>query len=354
MRVERWILPAVAVFLIGCGSGRSDFATEHAAQLTISLGEAATLALPSPSMAQVYYPAGTFGEEVIVMLGDQLLRTDASWRYFPTVNQAAITEQNTAQMEEDHIGDLWGALVVNTPADVQFHRDVTVRFSPTDTADLQSGETYVVYRFDFQSDTADSDLAPRWLRWGNDVVATVVAGGAYAEATLPTTDFYGYVGSLAIFKGQTAAALAGTEQTTRIYGKVINSSGAGIATDVGIYVTIGGRQYPAGLEDPNARTPVNVSHPFIEGQVISVPNTVDSDADGLFEMLIPDRLIGQFVHLEFGTESAAYQTQYDFDLLAQTADPDNSQALVLLAQTTNMVIWYGENKLRSLPVLGAN
>jgi len=354
MRVIRWIMPVVAVFLLGCGAGQSDFTAEHAAQLTIPVNQGATLALPAPSTAQVSFPPDTFSEEVIVMLGDQLLRTDASWRYFPTVDQAAITDQNAAQLETAHAGDVYAALVVNTPADVMFNRDVTVRFAPYETAALQSGESYAVYRFDFQSDSADSSIQPRWNRWGNDVVATVVAGGAYAEATLPTTGFYGLIGSLAIFKGHTAAALAAPEQTTRIYGKVVNESGNGIASDVGLYLTIGGRQYPAGLDAPYGRTPVGVAHPFLDGQLITARNTVDSDSDGLFEMILPDRLIGQFVHLEFGTESAAYQTQLEFNLLDQDADPDNSQALVLLEETANMVIWYGENKAVSLPVLAAN
>lgn len=354
MRVTRWIMPVVALFLLGCGSGTSDFSAEHAAQFTVLPDEAAVVALPAPSTAQASFPAGTFGEQVVVLLGDQLLRTDASWRYFPTVDPNAITAENEAQIQAAHEGDIYAGLVVNTPADELFSHDITVRFDPFENADMQPGEHYAVYRFDFEGDRLNSPVAPRWNRWGNDTIATVDDSGAYAEATLPTAGFRGYIGTIALFKGQTDEALAATEQQTRIYGKVVDASGNGIHTDIGIYLTVGGREYPAGLDAPNGRAPIGVPHPFLSGQTITALNTVESDNDGLFTMIIPDRLIGQFVHLEFGTEFAAHQTQEFFNLLEPASDPEDPAAPVMVDETMNLVIWYGENDVISLPVVSAN
>jgi hypothetical protein len=354
MRVTGWIMPAVAMFALGCGSGTSDFSSEHAAQIAVLPDEAAVIALPAPSTAQASFPAGTFSEQVVVLLGDQLLRTDASWQYFPTVDPNSITADNETQMKTAHEGDIYSALVVNTPADELFSHDITVRFDPYENAAMQPGEQYVVYRFDFEGDRFNSVLRPRWNRWGNDTVATVAASGAYAEAALPTDGFRGYIGAIALFKGHTATALAASEQTTRIYGKVVNSSGVGIHTDIGLYLTVGGREYPAGLDAPNGRAPIGLPHPFISGQEITELNTVESDNDGMFEMIIPDRLIGQFVHLEFGHEFAAHLTQEYLNLLDPAANPDNPAATVLVDETMNLVVWYGENKVISLPVTSAN
>lgn len=350
MRVIRLIMVLAACVLLGCGGGESDFSAEHAAQLSITANLQATLALPEPSTAQAFFPAGTFDQDVIALLGDQLLRTDASWRYFPTVDQNAITDGNAAQMEADHQGDIYAALVINTPADVLFNQDIVVRFDPFENAIFVPGESYVVYRFDFQDEYAE--IPPRWTRWGNDASAVVETFGSYAQATLPTTGFRGYIGSIAIFKGHTDTALAATEQQTRIYGKVVDAAGNGVRADVGLYQTVGGTQYPAGLDAPNGRAPIGIPHPVLKDQTIFELNTVESDIDGLFEMIIPDRLIGQLVHLEFGHEFAAFSTQEEFNLLDPSADPDNPAARILLSDTANMVIWYGENNVISLPVAG--
>jgi len=348
MRYYSWLCILLIAALIGCGSGNDDFLTEDSGQWTVTANQAATLSLAAPSLAQVQIPAGTFGEDTIIMLGDDLLREDGSWRYFPTVDQSAITEANEDAMGEAHADDVLAGLVVNTPADAYFANNITVRFDIRDEVTVTAGDVYVVYRFDHQDD--NDDIEPRWYRWGNDTFATVDAGGETATAVLPTAEMRGYIGSLAIFAGLVETIMEPSEQDTVVRGRVVDGNGNGVATDVGMYIPIGGLLYPVNLPVGSAEVPVNVPHPVRDNVIITERNTLRTGADGLFEFLIPDKLIGQYVALKFGTESQIYEEQDEFDLLVPGADPSNPGSLVLLSETENMVIWYGTNSLISRPV----
>ncbi|MBN2081348.1 hypothetical protein JW859_03980 [bacterium] len=348
MRYYSWLCLLLMAVLISCGAGNDDFLTEDSGQWTVAANQAATLSLADPSRAQVQIPANTFNEETIIMLGDDLMRQDGSWRYFPTVDQSAITTANEDAMAAEHEDDVLAGLVVNTPADAYFFNDITVRFDIRDDVALTAGDSYVVYRFDHQDDT--QDIEPRWYRWGNDTFATVDVGALTATAVLPTEDMRGYIGSLAIFAGLTETIMEPSEQDTVVRGRVVDSNGNGVATDVGMYIPIGGLEFPVDLPVGSAEVPVNVPHPVTENALITERNTVRSGADGLFEFLIPDKLIGQYVAIKFGTESQIYKEQDNFDLLVPGADPSSPSAQVLLSDTENLVIWYGTNSLVSRPV----
>ena len=120
-----------------------------------------------------------------------------------------------------------------------------------------------------------------------------------------------------------------------------------MATDVGLYIVVGSKKYPADVD--NGRVPT-LPDPNNSSLSIANANTVDSQADGSFTITIPENLIGQFISLEFGEESTAYQMQDYFDWL-QPGDDFTAPALVpILEETPHMVIWYGENTVRSYPV----
>ena len=208
------------------------------------------------------------------------------------------------------------------------------------------GEKYAVYRFDYQED--EDLLAPRWNRWG-DTIATIDATGNFATAALPTTELIGFVGSLAIFDSHTVDALPAVEPTV-IAGRVLAAGGGGLATDVGLYAMVGAERHP--VDVLNGRAPA-LPDPFNEGLDITKTNTVDSAADGSFTIEIPDCLIGQYIALEFGHETAGHQLQDTYNVLDPSEDLDDPDPVLVLAETENMVIWYGENKVVSEPVEAA-
>jgi hypothetical protein len=321
------ILMALAMTCAGCGSRNTDFIADNSAQQSVSFGEAATLTLLSGASLEIL--AGTYAQEVIIMLSDLLVSFDSDATYFPTI----------AQDPEDIIA----GLVVNTPADTLATLNLHVTFAFRDGVTVTPGAQYAVYRFDHQGD--ERQITPRWNRWGS-TIATVNATGTLATATLPTTDFRGYVGSLGLFVGHTVDVLPAVTPTT-ITGVVRADGGGNLATDVGLYIVVGAKKYAAAVT--NGRVPV-LPDPNNDSLSITHANTVDSLADGSFTIAIPENLIGQFISLEFGTESTAHQLQDYFDWLEPADDVDAPAMTPVLVETPHMVIWYGENKVRSYPV----
>lgn len=318
---------AVLLLLIGCTVSEDDFTTETMAQQTVSAGEELTIELADPAQSQLHFPAGTFAEDVVVLFSDQLLGVDSDWRYFPTVDPAAVaaaTEDELKILATQHDEDQVSGVVINTPAHIEFQQNIQVRFEFADGLAPPEGTQFAIYRFDFQDDP-DSTTA-HWSRWGSNV-AVVDDTGSRADATLTTNEFRGYIGSLALFIGLTADLLENPVGYTTITGHVIDQGNAGVATDVLLYLLIGSVEYDTGF---NLAT--------------------TSDTDGLFTVTVPDQLIGQFVRLVFGRADAGVIEVDTFNLL----DPDDSLAQpalpYLLTETQSMVIWYGDNKVISFPV----
>jgi hypothetical protein len=313
--------------LISCGGGESDFTGEHTAQKTLEAGEGDTISVPGGAFVQIL--ADTYARAVTVMFSDLLAHADGDARYYPTGTEDPQ--------------DLIAGVVINTPADAVALEDMSVQFAVREGVSVTPGTEYAVYRFDYQED--EELLSPRWNRWG-DTMATIDGTGNFASATIPTSDLIGFVGSLAIFEGLTVAALPAVEPTV-ISGRVEAAGGGGLATDVGLYAMVGAEKHA--VDVLNGRAPA-LPDPFNEGEDIAAENTVDSAADGSFTIEIPECLIGQYIALEFGHESAGHQLQELFNVLDPAEDLDAAEPLLLLAGTENMVIWYGENKVISEPV----
>lgn len=295
-----------------CGGGNDDFSSMNLLQETIEADQAASLQIESGGRLDI--PAGTFDEETVVIFSNYFTGTDSNFSRFPTATPA--------------VDDLLAGMVVNTPVDVLFHNNITLQFqevqlinSAASISALTVGKRYRVYRFDFENAV--------WNQWGS-TVATVEAGGETAVATLPTAGMRGFIGSLALFEGLEDT---GSVTPTVISGTVRDSSGGPVATDVALYLNIGGIRFPVAVN--NGRIP-DVTY---EGNVdAEIANTVDSAADGSFTMQLGDALIGQLVSIDFGLEDPAWSTQQSFDLLAP-ATP--------LSEVETFVVRYGENNLQS-------
>jgi hypothetical protein len=177
-------LCAVAWLLAGCGDANDDFTGTNIVQRTVRKSTAETLTLAAGDSLTV--PADTFDRDTVVLFADVFTGTDAIATNFPT----------TAKLP----ADLLAGVVINTPVDRTFHQNLPLTFDILEDGEtrfpaaLTAGVKYVVYRFDFDALT--------WTPWGT-TVATVSSDGHSASTTLPTTDFTGFIGSLALFAGKT-------------------------------------------------------------------------------------------------------------------------------------------------------
>lgn len=319
---------AVLLTLIGCGVSDDDFTSEAIAQQTLEVGEERTIMLSEPKLSFVRFPAGCFDEHVVVLFSDQLLGLDADWRYFPTVDPAAVAtadEQGLQDLAEVHVDDQLAGAVINTPAHIEYNQNIEVCFELPAQPPFAEGTEFAVYRFDYQDDP-DSTL-PHWSRWGGNFV-TVDDTERCARGTLNTYDFRGYIGSLALFVGKTMDVLEDPVGFTTLTGRVVDQQGGGVATDVVVFLLVGSTRYATGFN-----------------------TTALSAADGTFSITIPDQLIGQFVGLIFGESDASNIAQDTFNLLDPADDLLDPTGLpYLLAETTSMVIWYGDNKVITFPV----
>jgi hypothetical protein len=175
---------AVLLLAAGCGDVNDDFTGTNIMQRTVRPGTAETLTLAAGDSLTV--PAGTFDRDTVVVFADVFTGTDASPANFPTTTKASA--------------DLLAAVVINTPVDRTWHENAPLTFDIIEEGEtripsaLTAGTNYIVYRFDFD--------ALSWVPWGT-TVATVTAGGHTATTTLPTDEFEGFVGSLALFAGKT-------------------------------------------------------------------------------------------------------------------------------------------------------
>ncbi len=310
--IELGLLALLLLALAGCGNGNDGFTAPNSVQKTIKKNTADSIVLEEGQSAS--FPAATFIHDTTITLSNFFAAGDADTTRFPSTTPEA--------------GDLFGSLVLNTPADTVFGADVSVTFRLGELASVTSltpGDDYIVWRFDFENG--------RWNQWGG-TIATVQADGVSLVATLPTTGAVGFIGSLAVFDGLEAGA---APVATFIDGRVVSTSGSGIATDVSLYALVGDIRVPIAVS--NGRVPdANDDN----GQPITVANTVDSAADGSFSFELPEHLIGQGVSILFAAEDDSHPTQTEFDVLAP-ADLDDSSA----EYVKNMIVRYGENNVIS-------
>ena len=308
-------------FLSSCGSGEQDSDSEHQALRTLDGISAVSITLVGGTT--VNFPANTFSSQTIVIIADLFLSTDANSVYFPTATPAS--------------NDLLGAMVINTPIDELMQHNLTLTFELQDfNADqatsavggVSAGQEYAVYRFDFDN--------LRWNRWGATSVS-IDGSLRFATGSLPTAGMRGFIGSVAIFRGNDLAALPAPVLTT-LSGRVIDNNGNGVATDVGLYLMVGALKYAASVD--NGRIP-NLLQPTDSKQQIDKFNTVDSAADGTFTLELPVNMVGQLINLEFGHEQSGQIIQDEFDVLAP-ANPVN--------ELVSTVIRYGDNNIVSRPV----
>lgn len=310
-------LVALVGLVASCGSGQDEaFQTNTTAQDTIRGGEAAVLSLLGNTLS-VSFPANTFTRDTVTListeLGPPLANADNSQylQYYPTATKA--------------VSDLISGLVINTPVDRVFKRDITVKFAFFDETARTPGQQFLLYRFDFDNLV--------WNRMGN-LAATVDGGGRTATVVLPTTDYRGFLGTIALFKDLRSDNQPAYTAST-ISGTVVGATGDPIATDVGLYYYVGTVQYPVSLANGSgARIPTGGSY----------RNTVDSNAGGAFTMTVPDILVGTQLNLEFGREDANRQAQQEFDILAPVSphtDPRN------LDRVRVLTVRYGVNNIRT-------
>lgn len=329
MRIYKWMVLASLLILAGCGSGGGDFEDEDLWQKTFHPGTALTITLDSGS--QLALPATALTEETKVLFSDVQSADDAIPDYFPT----ATKESN----------DMLGGVVINTPVDAEFNASIPVTIAMKDwtTAPVVLTDTaYVVYRFDFEEN--------RWNRWG-DLLATTNSTGTFATLTLPSAGFIGFLGTIAIFEGMTYNAL-GAAAPTYIEGTVRNLSNTPLGTDVAVYQLIGDVKYPVNLSVDNTGAYVpTFADPRDSTQAITAACLINSDStDGTFSIVLPWRLIGSLVRLEFGRQTAGHSVQdefvIDYPLPFENADWGEEVSAVAIA--------YGRNTVSPEPVLAGS
>ena len=330
MRKATWMLLGLFLLLAGCGTGGGDFEDPDIWQKTFTPGTALTITLDSG--ARIDLPANAFTAEVKVLFSDRQDADDAFPEYFPTTTK--------------EFNDLLGGVVLNTPVDTTYSASLPVTMAmkayttspPTVLADTD----YAVFRFDFEEN--------RWNRWG-DLAARTNSNGTFATLTLPTSGFMGFLGSIAIFEGLTVDAL-GPAVPTYIEGTVRNISNTPLGTDVAVYQLIGDVRYPVDLSTLNADTStMSFPDPNDPSQQISIACLVNSDAtDGKFHIVLPWRLIGTLVRLEFGRNTTGHLVQDEFVIDFPLPFDENDRG----DQVSAVAIAYGQNTITPQPVLAGN
>ena len=311
----RILLPVLLLILAvsGCGKGDNDFQSDNLVEKVFENGIAARLMLTSG--AYVDFPAETFAERQLVSISDLLGGSDNIPQSFPT----------TTKLLSDRIA----GIIINTPVDAMFHRNVSVHFQLLEAQ--TPGTEMVVY-------IHDSDLGSRRETYDNNYVtwhrfgaytATVDASGNFADVTLDSDGNRGFIGTLALFSGHTLAAL-GSPVVTEVSGRVVNKDGAGVSTDVELNYLIGAERFPVRL--------LNGSIPA-GGSVASI---VTSDASGNFMMQVPDFYISQIFNVSFAVHDSGHGEQDRFTV--------NLPYPIREDAAKNFVIRYGINNVTSEPV----
>ena len=313
--MHRLILPALLLLmaLAGCGSGDSEIIADNLVEKVFNNGEAARLELASG--AYVDFPSGTFADRQVVSISDLLSGSDNVATTFPTTTKS--------------INDRIGALIINSPVDALFERDITVRMK-LDSAQTP-GTEFVLYIHDSdlgsRTETYDNNYVT-WYRYGS-YIATVDSTGIYATFTLDTDGNRGFIGTLAVFRNHTLSDM-GSAATTTVSGRVLDKNGSGVSTDVELSYLVGEERYPVRLL--NGTIPSG-------GSVASV---VFSDASGNFSMQVPDFYISQIFNVSFAVHDSNRSEQDEFVV--------NLPYPIREDEVNNLVIRYGENNIVSEPV----
>jgi hypothetical protein len=330
MRNLMWLVMGVLLILAGCGSGNSDFEESDIWQKTFTPGSALSFTLDSGASASL--PADTFTEEMKLLFSDRINSDDSNPDHYPTTTHEA--------------NDQLGGIVFNTPVDALFLNSIPITIAMRDYGTLKpvvlADTQYALFRFDFEEN--------RWNRWGS-LAATTNATGTLATVTLPTSGFMGYLGTIAIFEGQTVAAL-GAAEPTYIEGYVKNMSNNPLGTDVAVYQLVGEVMHPVDLSADNAtaRVPA-LPDPNDESLPITAACVVDSDpTTGYFRIELPWRMVGTLTRLEFGHEHAGHQLQNEWviDFPLPTEESERGD------KVRSMAMAYGRNTISPRPVMVTN
>ncbi|MCB1218781.1 hypothetical protein KDL44_15465 [bacterium] len=313
--MHRLILPALLLLmaLAGCGSGDSEIIADNLVEKVFNNGEAARLELASG--AYVDFPSGTFADRQVVSISDLISGSDNVPESFPTTTKS-ITERV-------------GALIINSPVDALFERDISLRFALTDQQTPGTEFVLFIHDSDLGSriETYDNDYVT-WYRYGS-YTATVDSSGNFATASLDSSGNRGFIGTLGLFRGLTASAM-GAAETTEVRGRVLDQNGSGVSTDVELNYLIGEERFPVRL--------LNGSVP--SGG--SVASTVISDSSGNFVLQVPDFYISQIFNVSFGMHDSGHSDQDEFVV--------NLPHPIREDEVNNLVIRYGTNNITSEPV----
>ncbi|MEP0814881.1 MAG: hypothetical protein HRF49_09495 [bacterium] len=169
MRCFLFLTVLAAMLVSGCGTADNERRNSLLTETVISPGEDDFADMDSGT--RVDFPAGTFRSETIVLISDTLVGTEIDAAYFP---EGAAT--------------VLGALILNSPVDTSFHKNITFTFV-LNTA-VAAGSTWKIYKYD------EFELA--WIEIIG-IVAQADASGLLASAVMPSSGVQGYGGSFALF-----------------------------------------------------------------------------------------------------------------------------------------------------------
>jgi len=123
----------------------------------------------------VFFPAGTFSENTIILISDALVGEEIDAALFPTDAQTILA-----------------SIVLNSPVDTIFRKNVT--FTWFLLAEVAPGSTWRIFRFnDYYEEPEDA-----WVEL-QGITAMVNESGDFATSVMPSSGVTGYSGSFALF-----------------------------------------------------------------------------------------------------------------------------------------------------------
>ena len=200
----------------GCGTDSNERRTDLLTETVIEPG--ADDSADMETGARVLFPAGTFTENTIILISDQLTGEEIDAALFPEGAQTILA-----------------GLVLNSPVDSIFRKNVTFTWALLNT--VEAGSAYGIYRFNEYYEKPEE----AWVEI-QGLTAVVDATGKLAYSLMPSSGVAGYSGSFALFVEKTAETPPNRPPEIGV---------DGIASDPATYVVDTSVKFSCAVSDPD-------------------------------------------------------------------------------------------------------